>query len=221
MQDDNLDNLVWNDKPNRGSVWGKHGNSVRLTSMANNILEFDSIVKCAQYLSSEWNQSISTCKVSGWCYKKKSMHGYQFMFVDQSKYNNEVKSFDGEKWKLFFETESGRSNHYISSFGRVKRTSNSGRQKLLGYSICNGYKCVNYPYPFGKYIHRIVAKHWVQNPNNYNNVDHIDGDTHNNVASNLRYVNGPKEQSNNPVALKRYSEAKQNKQRIQQISIED
>eukprot|EP01084_Bolivina_argentea_P276833 472451_1 len=223
IYDNNLGNLTWNDRVKRSNAWGKfRGNSVRLISMTNNILEFDSILRCSKYLSSELNLSIKPGKVSEWCYDKMHIHGYQFIFVDLSKYNNEIKSFKGEKWKLFFETETGRAKHYVSCFGRVKRITNSGAERLLKYSKRYGYKVCNYKYPdTGDTIHRIVAKHWVENPNNYNSVDHIDGDPLNNLASNLRYVNGQKGQATNPIAIKRYSEAKQNKQRIQQISIED
>eukprot|EP01084_Bolivina_argentea_P276839 472462_1 len=187
MWDDTLDNLAWNDKIPHN--WGKvYSSYVRLTSMSNNnVLEFHSILECTQYLSSELNQQIKYHKVRKWCHEKNTMHGYQFMFVDQSKYNKKIESLVGEKWKLFFETETCRSKHYISSFGRIKRVRNSGSERLIGYSIVSGYKMINYAYPHTKLVHRIVAKHWVENPNNYNSVDHIDGDPLNNLASNLRY----------------------------------
>eukprot|EP01084_Bolivina_argentea_P074493 135130_1 len=108
IQDDNLDNLAWNNKILRSHIWNKsQWKAVRLISMSNDILEFDSILKCAQVLSSELKQSIRYQTVSKWCYEKKQMHGYKFMFVDQSKYCTEIKSFTGEKWKLFFETKTG------------------------------------------------------------------------------------------------------------------
>lgn len=36
-------------------------------------------------------------------------------------------------------------------------------------------------------LHRLVAKYFVPNPNNYPVVDHIDSNIQNNVASNLRW----------------------------------
>jgi len=38
------------------------------------------------------------------------------------------------------------------------------------------------------YLHRIVAKAFVDNPNGYPNVTHIDGDNNNNRADNLMWV---------------------------------
>lgn len=38
-----------------------------------------------------------------------------------------------------------------------------------------------------KYIHRLVAEAFIPNPNNYNEVDHISGDTKNNKKCNLRW----------------------------------
>jgi len=39
-------------------------------------------------------------------------------------------------------------------------------------------------------IHRLVALHYIPNPNNYPQVDHIDRNTLNNDVSNLRWVDG-------------------------------
>ena len=51
------------------------------------------------------------------------------------------------------------------------------------------FKPFNYRY--GLKIHRLVAKYFVYNPapDKLNYVDHIDGDTHNNNYTNLRWAN--------------------------------
>lgn len=38
------------------------------------------------------------------------------------------------------------------------------------------------------YIHRLVAKHFVKNPNNFSEVNHIDGNKNNNNYLNLEWV---------------------------------
>lgn len=58
-----------------------------------------------------------------------------------------------------------------------------------------------------KYIHRLVAIAFIPNPENKEEVDHIDCDTLNNEASNLKWVTR-KENLNNPITKKRNSRAR-------------
>lgn len=79
--------------------------------------------------------------------------------------------------------------YYITSFGRVwsenkhqwlKPTINQqGNYQREYVSLGRGNK---------KYIHRLVAQAFVPNPNNYDEVDHIDTNGLNNHANNLRWV---------------------------------
>ncbi len=77
----------------------------------------------------------------------------------------------------------------ISSFGRVY---NKNKKQLL--NICDnghGYKYVSIKIDnkTGKqYVHRLVAKHFIDNPENKKEVNHIDGDKSNNKLSNLEWV---------------------------------
>ena len=52
----------------------------------------------------------------------------------------------------------------------------------------------------GKYkyfsVHRLVALHYIPNPHNYEQVDHIDRDRQNNSIDNLRWVNHSMNQQN-------------------------
>lgn len=43
--------------------------------------------------------------------------------------------------------------------------------------------------PIQKYVHRLVAEHYCENPNGYKQVNHIDGDKSNNHFANLEWVN--------------------------------
>jgi len=79
--------------------------------------------------------------------------------------------------------------YYITSFGRVwsenthrwlKPTINKGKYHKREYvSLGRGNK---------KYIHRLVAMAFIPNPNNYDEVDHIDTNELNNHVENLRWV---------------------------------
>ena len=76
----------------------------------------------------------------------------------------------------------GHEGYSVSNTGTVKNS----KGKLLYGSDKDGYVrvCVNY-----KLIrmHRLVAKAFVENQNNYSEVNHIDGNKKNNHASNLEW----------------------------------
>lgn len=55
-------------------------------------------------------------------------------------------------------------------------------------------------------IHRLVAMAFIQNPNEYPCVDHIDGERTNNRASNLRWATYSMN-ANNPITIRRLSQA--------------
>ena len=92
------------------------------------------------------------------------------------------------KWKLI----SGLTNHFVSEDGQVKVVRN-GTTKILkfrksnhnGYStisIRNGSKFHNFR------IHRLVAIAFIPNPKKLSDVNHKDGNKHNNQRNNLEWV---------------------------------
>lgn len=104
---------------------------------------------------------------------------------------------DVEEWKWIVGYE---STYQVSSFGRIKSVERmvphkrsvlkSIRHKILAFSNSRGYLAVSL-FRDGKkktiLVHRIVAKHFVENPNNLPEVNHKDLDKRNNKASNLEW----------------------------------
>lgn len=83
--------------------------------------------------------------------------------------------------------------YQISNFGNVKTLSfkRTGIEKLLKPRICKGYYRVAL-YNDGEasnfFVHRLVALHFIDNPMQYKEVNHIDGDKSNNTISNLEWT---------------------------------
>jgi len=106
----------------------------------------------------------------------------------------EVEDLPDEEWK---DIPGYEGKYQVSNMGRVKRLDHTVETK-------QGRTQRNLPVIFehdvGKHgyhrvciddvhylVHRLVATAFVPNPNNYPCVDHIDTNTHNNAASNLRW----------------------------------
>ncbi len=100
-----------------------------------------------------------------------------------------------ERWKNMIGYE---SKYMISNHGKVrslprKTRSNSVKDKILkDVNNGKGYRYVTLKLTpeirKNHYIHRLVAAHFVENPLNKPNVNHIDNDKSNNMANNLEWV---------------------------------
>lgn len=92
-------------------------------------------------------------------------------------------------WHILDENEM----YEVSDTGLVR---NVETKHILSGCIVSGYRSVKLMFENGKqqrfYIHRLVAKYFVPNPNPKNKtiINHIDGDKLNNAASNLEWVSG-------------------------------
>eukprot|EP01083_Nonionella_stella_P158630 516539_1 len=216
-----LSNLHWRDKVYIHKP--KCGVAVKLRSVSSgNCLTFESINACWKHVATlNINKTIKQyATISRWCYQKKVMYGYQFQFWDQAKYLTTVADLCGEQWKLYHVTPYQKIESYISSFGRSKRRSQNGKEVLDKIYFLNGYCYLGKKGISTKLLSRIVASWFVDNPNHYNMVDHIDADTQNNHASNLRWVKDAKQNINNPISKQRFSEAKQCKRKVEQLSLD-
>eukprot|EP01084_Bolivina_argentea_P090568 163175_1 len=210
-----LSNLQWSDKCQPHST-NKSAVAINLESVtSSDNMHFESVTNCAQY----FNRVTST--ISRWCYDKSIKHGYQFMFADKTKYLEKVHDLKHEKWKLFHETTSKKIKYYISSCGRAKRESKTGKETLEKTYILDGYHVLSRKLGNNsRLISRLVAKYHVFNPHNYTMVDHIDCNLNNNNMSNLRWVKDQKQNFKNPISKQRRSEASQIKRKVEQLSLD-
>ena len=100
--------------------------------------------------------------------------------------------------KEVFRNIKGYPNYQISNMGRIW---NAKTQRYLKPSKkSNGYYQINLVAINGKrkkeYLHRLLALTFIDNPNNYPEIDHIDRNRENNELSNLRWVSKTMNQRN-------------------------
>lgn len=125
-------------------------------------------------------------------------------------------SLEGEEWK----TLQGYSKYRISNKGRVltlKQGGNTQQLNILYRRVLTptlsdtGYLRVSLYDDLGfrkvKLVHRLVAEAFIDNPDDYPQVDHINTIRTDNSVDNLRWVT-PSMNSNNPLTLKHNSQSK-------------
>ena len=107
------------------------------------------------------------------------------------------ETFINEVWK---DINSYEGKYQVSNYGRIKsfpkfikRKTGSyfTKEKVLKCTIDNyGYPCVNL-YSNGTIyhirVHILVAKAFIENPNGYSDINHIDGNKQNNSVDNLEW----------------------------------
>lgn len=99
---------------------------------------------------------------------------------------NQCVNEKSEEWKKIDK----HSRYTVSNLGRVKnrytgRIMKASKNKTAGYMYIRLYSDSGKRNSFR--LHRLVALHFLDNPNNYGEVNHIDEDKTNNKVSNLEW----------------------------------
>jgi len=155
------------------------------------VLKLPSVSAAARYLHTSQN------KLKESVYNKEKnirVHGYFIAWADDEDRINQllegvecVKSLDGEEWRDLPELQ---GEYQVSNLGRVKRI--KGVERLRKITIQkNGYAYVSLSFDNTAKtmkVSRLVAMAFIPNPNNYEDVDHINADKTNNTVSNLEWV---------------------------------
>lgn len=90
-----------------------------------------------------------------------------------------------------------RSGLFVAKDGEVfiPKSGKHNEHFTYGSTVSHGYKAVGYKYKLYQ-VHRLVAECFIPNPNNYNEVDHINRDKTLNNVENLRWSNRSMQQYN-------------------------
>ena len=132
-----------------------------------------------------------------------------------------------EIWKV---VDGYNGAYRVSKKGNFESCINMGNHKIDGIwrrkklnKRKNGYYVVSLTKD-GKtellYIHRLVAKAFCDNPNGYNEIDHLDSDKNNNNAKNLKWVSHIENLSNPHAQQERLKIAKEKGTAITQLSLD-
>ena len=103
-----------------------------------------------------------------------------------------------EIWK---DVKGYEGKYQVSNLGRVKSLKRwSGTKFYYRKYILNNYINKNNGYVYvcltknnkskNARLHKLVAEHFLDNPNNYTQINHIDGNKSNNCVDNLEWCNG-------------------------------
>ncbi len=173
-KNNHINNLQWIEKKNKdySNISNKTKSMEILQIQNNKIIEiFNSVKNASEKLGINIGQ-ISDCAKG----KRLSAKSFQWVYR-KDLYDPDL---DNEEWKLHITL-----NVYVSNMGRILLQNGKTQGE---YDITkNSYKSSQ----LKMYIHRIVAETFIENPDpdNFNEIDHINGNCNNNKVENLRWCN--------------------------------
>lgn len=97
--------------------------------------------------------------------------------------DNNIENLPNELW---LPVKNYETTYWVSNKGRVKNS----RKLMKFYRINSGYLCVDFTFNKQKkkwLVHRLVATHFLDNPDLHPEVNHIDENKDNNTTDNLEW----------------------------------
>ena len=91
-----------------------------------------------------------------------------------------------KRGKIMLKLIEGTDKYYISDEGYVLSNKKKLKPRPTRFGYLRVHIKINGEYK-DKYIHRLVAEYYIPNPNNYPEVNHLDGDKSNNNVNNLEW----------------------------------
>ena len=167
-------------------------------------IKFNSIKDCAIFCKENGiSNSISSPRFR----RRTIIKNFQFMYMDESKYQFQVKDLPGEVWEEFAMHSISRWKYFVSSQARIKVVKADGRVELRQTYYGNRQKFYH-PVERGlRSLSMLVARHFVPNPSNYRYIVHKDCDPFNDTASNLQWIPTLKARSNAPQVSRKRTNA--------------
>jgi hypothetical protein len=157
-----------------------NGNTIRIIkydSERNLIRRYNSIKDASIDCNISTNSIIA-------CLKKRTELCKNFIF------EYDLFSFESEVWRPV-DIETIKPIYHISNFGRLKIIKENN-ERILNCRKSNIYVSTTLLTKDNKtvdfYLHRLVAMHFIENPSNYDYVNHKDCNKHNNVVENLEWI---------------------------------
>lgn len=96
-----------------------------------------------------------------------------------------------ETWAVI--ADNSKSTYLVSSKGRCKRIIKANKTEIVNDGVRLDTQ-PTYLHFYNDYVHRLVAKAFIPNPHNYEQVDHINNDRTDNRVANLRWM--PRQRNN-------------------------